>query len=458
MKPNASADTGLKTAPSAPAAPLAATESSFTLPPLSIGKGSAFSSYPQLQKSACSPQTPVGQLNTYLNNVKPFNTKIEALVQSLHAYNLDMSGFASLANDYMAYVASIPKNFCIGPSNGVAYDALDTVITRTNALVKRGIALFEQHLNQFINGALPLLQQIILAGNSINASSRDYTPVADAVARYNAFTSPYTVDIWLLSSSIQQAATAFNARSDQATQATNIALFHIENNFVQEAEIVARQTTYAEAALKHWETTDGKAGYQRYVDLVHYTQQTLAPALHAFLQKIPRTPKVLAAARRAEQAITYVVDNFATFPTFQPLPPAGSSFPYRTYGAAERKFGEAQIIAVLRNACRAHFEATGQMLHIGDMQLEHGGRISAHVSHKEGKDADVDAVEVGNVPQHNAALALEAAQRFLSAGARLVFYADQQVVDDANEWAEEHNIAGRLVFERDHTRHFHLRV
>lgn len=455
MKPNASPDPGLKTAPPDL---LTVTENSFALPPLHIGKGIIVTSYPQLQKSACSPQTPVGQLNNYLNNVKPFQTKIEALVQSLNAYSLDMSGFASLSNDYMAYVASLPKNFCIGPSNGVAYDALDAVITRTNALVKRGIALFEQHLNQFINGALPLLQQIIGTANAINAASRDYTPVADAVARYNAFTGPYTVDIWLLSSSIQQAASAFNVRSDQATQAVNIALFHIENNFVQEAEIVARQTTYAEAALKHWETTDGKAGYKQYVDLVHYTQQTLAPALHAFLQKIPRTPKVLAAARRAEQAITYVVDNFATFPTFQPLPPANSNFPYRTYGTDERKFGEAQIIAVLQNACRTHFEATGQMLHIGDMQLEHGGRISPHVSHKEGKDADVDVVEAGNVPQHNATLALEAAQRFLSAGARLVFYADQQVVNEANEWAEAQNLAGRLVFEGGHTRHFHLRV
>lgn len=458
MKQTASADPGLKTVPAAQAALLAATENTFTLTPLSIGKGNAVSSYPQLQKSACSPQTPVGQLNTYLSRVKPFHTQIEALVQALHAYSLDMSGFASLSNDYMAYVASIPKNFCIGSSNGVAYDALDAVITRTNALVKRGISLFEQHLNQFLNGALPLLQQVILAANSINASSRDYTPVADAVARYNAFTSPYAVDIWLLSPSIQQAASVLNARSDQATQAANIALFHIENNFLGEAEIISRQTTYAEAALKHWETTDGKAGYQRYVDLVHYVEQTLAPGLHGFLQRIPHSPRVLAAAKRAEQAITYVVDNFATFPTFQPLPPSDSSFPYRTYGTNERKFGDAQVIAVLQNACRAHFEATGQMLHIGDMQLEHGGRISAHVSHKEGKDADVDVVEVGNVPQHNATLALQAAQRFLHAGARLVFYGDQQVVDDANEWAEEHNLAGRLLFEGDHTRHFHLRV
>jgi hypothetical protein len=58
----------------------------------------------------------------------------------------------------------------------------------------------------------------------------------------------------------------------------------------------------------------------------------------------------------------------------------------------------------------------------------------------------------------SATLALQAAQRFLSVGARQIFYGDQQVVDDANEWAEEHNIGGRLLFERDHTRHFHLRV
>lgn len=84
--------------------------------------------------------------------------------------------------------------------------------------------------------------------------------------------------------------------------------------------------------------------------------------------------------------------------------------------------------------------------------------MSPHVSHRRGVDADVDVVEVGDVPNHDAGLALAAAKRFLAAGAALVFYADADVVSKANKWASEQGLSGRLSVEANHKKHFHLRA
>jgi hypothetical protein len=75
---------------------------------------------------------------------------------------------------------------------------------------------------------------------------------------------------------------------------------------------------------------------------------------------------------------------------------------------------------------------TGRRLYIGDMQLEHGGRIanSPHKPHKAGLDADEDVVEAGNWPGAcNVEVGLMAAQLFLQAGVMLVFHAQPAVIE-----------------------------
>jgi len=419
---------------------------------------STFTALPGIHKAACSPPTPVSQLDNYLNTVKSYSNKIATKVNSLTVYNIDMAVFANDVNDYMSYVKSISKTFCVGPSNGVAYDILDVIIKRTNILVNKGVATFETNLRLFYQKALPLLQGIIEASNSITQSSRDYSQVSTAVERYNNFTDPYSIDIWILSPGIQQVADVFNAQSDQAARASNIALFQIQVNVESEARIIVQQSEFAKAALKHWETEDGKEGYQRYVDLVHYVESQLIPAFSSFIEKVPITARVQAALKSGGDAVTYIVQNFNAFPKFKALPASSDSFPYIRYGNDERKFGEDSIVAILQRACFQYFEDTGFKLYIGDMQLEHGGRFGTHVSHKEGKDADVDVFEAGNVPSHERIIALSAAKLFLSVGARLVFYADQGIVNSANEWAVQNSVVGRLVYEPNHTRHFHLRA
>ena len=52
------------------------------------------------------------------------------------------------------------------------------------------------------------------------------------------------------------------------------------------------------------------------------------------------------------------------------------------------------------------------------MQYEHGGKMGIHKSHKNGVDADVDGVEIGDVPNHDAAKALALAKDTLTAGAQ----------------------------------------
>ncbi|MBE9465521.1 penicillin-insensitive murein endopeptidase [Dyadobacter sp. UP-52] len=191
---------------------------------------------------------------------------------------------------------------------------------------------------------------------------------------------------------------------------------------------------------------------------MRYTEETLIPQLEEFLKNIPLTPRINASTELAKIAVEYVVQNYNTFPVFTALPPSDDEFPHYTYGNPKRKFGQSEIIEVLKTVCLAYFHLTGNKLWIGDMQLEHGGRIGTHVSHKLGLDADIDVIEVGDVPNINRPLAINTAQIFLQSGATLVFYADHNVVNTVNEWALENEIKGHLSHEPDHTKHFHLRV
>lgn len=418
---------------------------------------------PSINATNCWPPTPADELHAKYEVVRGYMKSVETIIQSLNVYKLNMAPFAQAVNTYLAYVKSISQTMCINANNQIAYDGLDRIIAQTNNLVTSGISIFEKNLNTYASGAIPLLQNILTTCQGINNTSKDFTLVSDATERYNGFNTPYSVDIYYLSQVIASTADKLNALSAQADQAVGAAMAQLEINVEREVEVIVQKALAAGDLIKYWDNIDGESGYKSYKELVKYTEDTLVPHLENFLKYIPSTYRVQASIQKAEQAVEHIKNNFNAFPEFMRLPPPSGTFPYVNYSQSpnQRQFGEAGIIAVLQASCLAYFNATGRQLSIGDMQLKHGGRIvnSAHRSHKVGRDADVDvtaAGDVGNV-NYNSDEALLAAQCFLQAGAILIFYAETTVIASANQWAISNGIQGRLQFEANHTRHFHLR-
>jgi hypothetical protein len=300
---------------------------------------------------------------------------------------------------------------------------------------------------------------VIGTSQAITPGSRDFRPVLRAVTEFQRFVAPYgNVVIWNLTDTIKNRADALAQQERAADQALAAALNQIQTNVETAAQLFVQQQHNGEDASAYWDKVDGREGYKRYASTVSFVKDVLVPSFNDFLAMVPGTDRIANAARLAQSAVSQLLGNFGAFPNFRVLPAPSDEFPYVPYGDEGKQFGEDQIITILKTACQSHFAETGNKLRVGTMQYEHGGAMSPHVSHRRGVDADVDVVEVGDVPNHDAGLALAAAKRFLAAGAALVFYADADVVSKANKWASEQGLSGRLSVEANHKKHFHLRA
>lgn len=403
----------------------------------------------------CSPPTPVSDLNSYRDQALSHRNSMRAIVQTLGPNSLHMRSFAQARNAYAAFLNSLPTSFCIGPSNQAAFNELRNAVSEATSVANQGTQIFEQNLERYSNGALPRLREITRRSGAVTSSTKDFSPVLAAVQDYQTFARQFQVEIWLLSARIEALANELDRALSDAERALTAAVNQIETNVEQFASLFEQQARNAEADFRHWDTEDGADGYKRYQTTYGFVESVLVPEFEQF--RVPNTERIQRAVQRVRDAYQYIKGNLSSFPDFQPLP-GRDEFPYQSYWVKDRRYGTRKIIDVVRAACETHKAETGNDLYVGDMQYEHGGRARPHKSHREGYDADVDPVEVGNIPNHNVALALAAAKRFLRAGATTIFYADQSVVDDANKWAKEQGIAGRLQYEADHTNHFHLRV
>ena len=115
------------------------------------------------------------------------------------------------------------------------------------------------------------------------------------------------------------------------------------------------------------------------------------------------------------------------------------------------KFGINETIEMVQNTCNLYYNKYGKKLVVDALSYEHGGKISPHDSHKTGNDADVDSVEVENygTSTYNESQVLEAAKLFISTNAKLIFHGDPNVVNNANNWAQNNNFPGRLQVEKN---------
>ena len=412
----------------------------------------------RLTSASCSPPTPVSDLNDFRNNIESLGQALARLGNGLSSKSLMMRDFAHAENDLARYVNSLPDEFCVGDLNRSAFEALNQALLDAKSENERGVSIFENNLQTFSNNVTPLLNAVYSQCERIDSTSRDFIGVTEAVSRYEGFISNYTIEVWNLSPRIEGLWESFQSELSMVKQSLQLTEEQIQLNAETEAQTFVTQQNLAEAAFVEWEKVNGKSGYDKYFEVVRHMTQKLIPNFNAFLQRIPQTTRVEKAVELAQKAIDQIDIGFRSFPTFLPLPSDSDQLPHLRYGRSVRKFGEARIIAVLQSACVSHYNDTKRKLYIGDMQYLHGGRVSPHVSHKEGIDADVDPVEIGNVPKHDEVLALAAGKRFLGAGAKLIFFADSSVVDDANAWASKNKIEGRISVEKQHTNHFHLRV
>lgn len=406
----------------------------------------------------CSPLTPVAQMNGYRDTANAHRNTMQGIVSGLGPNSLHMGAFANALNAYASFLRSLPQQFCVGPSNQAAFDQMDAATTNASAVAQQGIQIFENNYGRFAQQVTPLLQTVGAESRAITGASRDFRRVMTAVDNYQNFVRQFVIEVWTLSERIRQIDTQLGNLVTATDRELGAALNQIETNVENESNRFVQQQRSTEEAFRVWDKEDGFRGYKSYESIVSFVRQLLVPEYNDFLGKVPQTQRVRAAVNLAQSALNQILGNFEAFPTFRPLPPPSDSFPHVPVFNENRQFGEEEIIEIVRRASLSHFTDTGNKLRVGNLQYEHGGKMSPHTSHRRGIDADIDPIEVGNIPGHNKALALAVAKRFLAAGAQKVLYADADVVSDANEWAQNQGLSGRLIFEASHTNHFHLRA
>lgn len=408
----------------------------------------------------CSPPTPIPQMNGFRDTANAHRNSMQAIVSSLNQNSLHMASFANAANAYIRFTQTVPTQFCINAQNRPAFDEMNTAFVNANNVVRQGTSIFENNFSRFVQQVTPLLQSIGAESRAITAASRDFRRVLNAVTQYQNFVQQFQIEVWLLSDLIRQLDTQLGNLSTTADRELTTAINQIETNVETESQQFVQQQRNAEQAFRVWDTEDGLRGFRSYDSIVSFVRQVLIPPYNDFLAKVPNTQRIRNAVNLAQAAINQILAQFEAFPTFTALPPPSAEFPHIPVFAVEKQFGEQLIIDIVISACAGYFHDTGNRLAVGNMQYQHGGKISPHVSHRRGIDADVDVLEAGTFGEANykKEVALAAAKLFLAAGAEIVFFADNSVVTDANAFAQAQGLSGRLQLQASHTGHFHLRA
>jgi len=408
--------------------------------------------------SSCTPPTSISDLDRYTHDICNINSLINQVVANTSAGSLIMGPFAQAANSLSNYINQMPDEFCINSSNQEAFDRLNVALSNAINAITRGTGMFEDNLERFVNQAVPLLNNLYNISISISSSSRDFSQVMTRAQQYEYFVNQYQLEIYNLNQRITNLSNQFEQALNAAIGAFDQALHQIETNVEAEAQRFVDSQRATEEAFLHWDSIDGKEGYERYYAIISNVVQVIIPEFNAFISKVPNTKRINDAFLKAQQSVNQIDTGFNSFPDFQPLPSDSNDFPHLRYGSEDRKYGGNAVIGALQKIARTYLNRTNKKIYIGDMQYKHGGKMGIHKSHRNGIDGDVDGIEIGDIPNHDATKALELAKDILSAGPSLIFYASQTTVNDANAWASQNNISGRLQYEENHKKHFHIRM
>jgi ABC-type transporter Mla subunit MlaD len=411
-----------------------------------------------IQDDPCDPPTPTSELDSYTTGVNQHYSALNQIVNAIPSESLVMGQFANAANAFVGYFNTIPTSFCINADNQFAFDALNNAINAAAGEIQRGDNIFESNLQNFYSRVSPLLNAVESTSKAINAASRDFTAAMDAANQYDNFMKGIQEDVWNLTAAIGNTWNQIISLSNSASSAFNAAVAQIEANVATEAKKFVDQNTACENAFTYWDTVDGQKGYSNYLSLITNVTQVMIPDFNAFMARVPNTQNIKTSFDEAQQAVNEIDTGFASFPDFKPLPSDAPSFPHTPYGSPDKQYGEDKLITALSVVASAYNSRTGKKLLIGNMQWQHGGYMSPHVSHKNGLDADIVGSDIGIVPNDDAAKALALAKEVLSAGASLLLFADQNVINDANKWATTSGLSGHMSYDASHKDHFHMRM
>ena len=352
----------------------------------------------------CDEETPVSELQQWTAEINRYIQRFNGILTSLPPNSLNMKPFTVTLLEYTDYLKSLPGEICVGDSNATAAEEANRTRTRARDTIQAGITRFENTLSTFADQVVVYLNRLYSAAETIDSNAKNYQPVSQAVDTYNAFIERHEADIYEISETISQ----ILARLDEPTRAAESALEQafeqIQKNIEQAASGLNQKRIDAEGAFVHWWDVDGKQGYERFDAIWTKLRTVDVPSFNEF--RVPRTPRIEAAVNLARQAVGQVETGFNSFPNFEKLPGSSGGFPHARYEDEDRKFSGPKTRAALLEVANAYKDRTGNPIAIGDLQYEHGGKMGRHLSHKEGIDADVDGVEVGNVPNHDPALAL----------------------------------------------------
>lgn len=405
----------------------------------------------------CLPPTAISEIYRLCATATEIEQTMRGIVTDLRPETLHMGLFASTWMDYVNFLVRLPDSFGVTPTNEEAYTQLVEDISELEQTVAQGTQTLETNFKQFVKQASLLLQKISAEARAINASSRDFRRVAQAVRAYDDFTRSVSLEVWYVSDMIQQSDTELAALLRRANRDLHQAISQIETNMHSLAEAFLHQQHCSEDAFNTWRTMDGLEGFREYENILTQVEDILIPELNERIERSPLTARIDRTADIAQAAYEQIVGNFEAFPTYQPLPDPSKEFPYIPEGTSDQKYGEPIILEILTRSAVAHFAATGKKLGMGAMSYQHGGKLHPHSLHSRGIDADVYVFEAGFYPNNEKTIAIAAVRRFLEAGALNIFYADPLVVKEANDWAAENNLKGRLFLEASHVGHFHLR-
>jgi hypothetical protein len=299
--------------------------------------------------------------------------------------------------DLARYIATLPGEYCIGPGNREAFDRFNNALSATAGTIDRGNSIFEKHFSSLVGQAQPLLQNVEHEANQITPTSKDFWPVVVATDHYNEFIKLFNLDIWNLTVRLEALIVQFRQALNNASAAAERALNQIQTNVEVEAQAFLNEGKNCKAAHRHWDEVDGFEGCGRYRNTLDRVIRVMIPNFNLF--RAPATQRVRNATQLPQTAINQMEGNFKSFPNLKWLPPPSDAFPHHRYGDEKRKFGGDTVIAALNNIANAFHGRTRRELGVGDMQYEHGGRISGHKSHKDGINADVDDYSSEVIPK-----------------------------------------------------------
>lgn len=141
----------------------------------------------------------------------------------------------------------------------------------------------------FVSEAVRYLTNLANESNAITPLSRDYQPVVRTAQAWDSFVQDHPMDVFIFNSRMESAVSQFNSTFSNAQDTLNRSLEQIQSNVESESNRFTQVRRDCESAQKHWDTEDGKEGYDRFFTVAKTVNDSLIPSYNDFVSKVPST-------------------------------------------------------------------------------------------------------------------------------------------------------------------------